>query len=882
MLRHRLLLLAAVVCSSSPHAGAASKTPPPPDEYRVKLRYHIPSARDQHVIHYDAMIKYLKSIGFKYKAGPPSDREDPTKNSLTGTIASQSARKLLGNAHVAAVLLLPPKFEPARPTDPVKVRIDLASGFSLTRQRILADQAAALLETLGFHEAVAYDHRGFTRLVGTLPAGQLDTLLRDLRAQPSGWLVPVVPLKELPAPIRNVSPVLLTEVAPEPAGTPPLRPLPTFQAPQKALEKVSPDLRALVAQADQKRRRPRMEVILAVTPRPTDRAWRHHLEDAAPGLVIEGQLGPLVTVRARVGRVPKLAALAEVAVVRLPRAARPQVVRPGVPAKDDKVLRGMGVQEMGVPHKGVRVAVIDGDFRGFRRLLKQKRLPETTQYIDLTAERNPTLEPDPFPKPAAGLGHGTRCALALARAMAGSGVQLILIRIDPACPYQLQEVARHINGEKYRSENLAHRLAELENDREDLRERSKELAQERKKALDNFSDDPADVAKRKAYFKKQKEFDGEQEDLRDREERYLEIGNDLRSLRGVQIVSSSLVWTDGYPVDGSSPLSRYFNDRPFRAALWFQSAGNTRGQTWAGVFRDGDGNGVMEFAGPNTKLRPGRWTRELNFLGWQPFGKRQELDLPAKAQLKVSMQWREPHDPEFLRRGEDLYRQPLAKLRLVLLRQRDPSGTKLATDDMEEVAATPGYGDRYGLPQRLANEPASATYEQTLELTVPEAGRYALRVEGRVPDSIRPASVPTLPVQRKTWELRPRIFVEVVDNPSRAAGRPVFVDYPTGAGSLGMPADSRQLITVGAADRSKKLERYSASGPALNLDLLVKPNVLVTDPGRWGEEGATAYGTSLATPLAAGLAGRLLFTGTSRSELQKRFLGDRTTVLRVP
>ena len=42
------------------------------------------------------------------------------------------------------------------------------------------------------------------------------------------------------------------------------------------------------------------------------------------------------------------------------------------------------------------------------------------------------------------------------------------------------------------------------------------------------------------------------------------------------------------------------------------------------------------------------------------------------------MQWCEAHDPEFFERGEDLYREPLADLRLLLLRQRDPSGIKLA------------------------------------------------------------------------------------------------------------------------------------------------------------------------------------------------------------
>src|SRR5262249_13225345 len=157
----------------------------------------------------------------------------------------------------------------------------------------------------------------------------------------------------------------------------------------------------------------------------------------------------------------------------------------------------------------------------------------------------------------------------------------------------------------------------------------------------------------------------------------------------------------------------------------------TNGQAWAGLFRDVDGNGVMEFAPPGTPLRPGRWTSELNFLGWQPAAGMSTPDLP-KTRIRVSIQWREPHDPAFLQIGEDYYRQPLADVRLLILRQRDPTGTKLPADEMEVVARSEG------VPLRLDNQPSSGAYEQTVEFTVDNPGRYALRVEGRVPATIRP------------------------------------------------------------------------------------------------------------------------------------------------
>src|SRR5262249_51905203 len=120
-----------------------------------------------------------------------------------------------------------------------------------------------------------------------------------------------------------------------------------------------------------------------------------------------------------------------------------------------------------------------------------------------------------------------------------------------------------------------------------------------------------------------------------------------------------------------------------------------------------------------------------------------------------------------------------------LLRQRDPTGTKLATDDMELVAYS------YGLPQRIDNQPAYATYEQTLDFNVEPAGRYALRIEGRIPGDIRPPTVPSVAGASKQFDLRPRVLLEVLDPESRQLGRAIFLDYPTTEGAVGMPGDSQ-------------------------------------------------------------------------------------------
>ena len=76
-------------------AIAQPPEPPRPTRYSVKLRYYIPSPRDQHVAHYDAMIRHLKAINFEFIPPldelPEENREDRSKNYITGAIDAANA-----------------------------------------------------------------------------------------------------------------------------------------------------------------------------------------------------------------------------------------------------------------------------------------------------------------------------------------------------------------------------------------------------------------------------------------------------------------------------------------------------------------------------------------------------------------------------------------------------------------------------------------------------------------------------------------------------------------------------------------------------------------------------------------------------------------------
>jgi hypothetical protein len=836
--------------------AAEPAAPPPPPAYDVAIRYRINAFGNDRIIQYNEMTRYLKGIGFARDPNedvPENEAEDANASLLRGTVPSGKLTALLAQRHVRAVRALPkgqelPKDKAAR----VRVDLTLAEGLPMDRQRAFAQQVRQVLASFQYIDGVGYDTRCFTRLLGSMPAGQVDALLNDLRRTPAGM--------KQSAPFQNAWPVRLVTVYPQlplPAGRPTPPVVPAGQ------EKLTADLREALANPALAGRPQRLEVILAAAPTlPEDRSWLTPLQ--LPGVTVEGRLGPLVSVAVPdLKTAPALAALPEVAAVRLPRVAQsshqPEGQKKAVPLLD---VSGVAkLHALGHRGRGTRLAVVDSDFRGWDALVKSGQLPDDTRLVDFTRERNPDLQPDPFASVAGALGSGTRCALTVLRA--APEVQLVLVRIDPAAPYMLQEVARAINGDPYRTVALEQRQEQLREERRLLDLRQEALLEERAAAFRDLGPDEGPTKRRAEYKKHQAEYDRDEKAHQERVRRYLQLVKDVAGLKGVRVVTSGLVWNEGYPVDGGSALSRYFDDRPFRAALWFQAAGDTRGQAWAGLFRDADGNGVMEFAPPERPLPAGAWTPELNFLSWQRAGAVPQDELPGGARLRISLQWREAHDGTYARIGEDRYHEPLADLRLVVLYQPDPAGKTRPADDLGVVAQSAG------LPQRLDRGPRSATYEQTVELPVRRPGRYAVRVEGRVPASIEPAGVPTIPAARKFGELRARVFVQTLGG----AGRAVFHDFPTGAGTLGMPADARGVITVGAADGAGKAEPFSAAGPPYGLALLRKPDVLEYDQGE---------GTGPAACFAAGLTAAAHSGGVAFSAWCEALRARPGGVLRVP
>jgi hypothetical protein len=817
------LLILPLVFFPAPAGAAEPKAPPPPKAYHVRIRFGINAHGNARVVPYLAMMKDLRKAGFQRDPAeevPPTEPEDPRFDKMSGSISASGLPALFRIGPIRAVLLWPQGAKlPTGKDERVRADIRLVPGRDPRRQRALHEQTSAVLQTVGFAPAVGYESRGYSRLLGSLPVGQLDVLLDGPDKLPAAADLPLM---------KHGSPVEVATVYP-----PSVMPLPGARPKPVALpegqERIGPGLRALLGGPD---RTVRMEVILAEPTPAAGVTWQAPLLRATSGLSIEDRMGPFVTVSGSAKDALALAKLPQVIGVRLPRQAQsshspPGSVRGG-PARPVELSGLARLHTLGRRGKGTRIAVVDADFSGAQEVIG-KELPADTELIDLTRQRNRNLQPEPYP--AGAKGTGTQCALLVHKA--APEARLTLLRVDPASPGMLYEAARALNGEVYHSPALERTYDALENDRILLDRRRDALARERAAVLGNFDFTEEARKRREQYEKDQAQWDVEWKAFRQHQDRYFRLVRQIMDLKGVDVVASGLVWNEGYPVNGGGPLTRYLEDAPFQN-LWVQAAGDVRGQAWSGLFRDVDGNRVMEFVPAGTPLPAHSWSHELNFLTWQADTGGKTLELPAGARLRFSVQWQEAHDDIFGRVGVDAYREPLAQVRLLLLRQPDPEGKSRPADDLEVVASSAG------VPLRLRQTPAGAVYEQVLEFEVKKPGRYILQIEGRAPESTRPADAPTLPSLEKKGEIHPRLFVNTLAGPGRA----LLGDYATEEGTLGMPADARRAVTVGAADERGVPQEYSAQGPPHGCALLHKPDVVAYDQGE---------GTCRAVFFAAGL-----------------------------
>jgi hypothetical protein len=528
----------------------------------------------------------------------------------------------------------------------------------------------------------------------------------------------------------------------------------------------------------------------------------------------------------------------------------------GKPAPASDVLKASGVDalhRLGYTGAGVKVLVVGSDFTGADKLIG-KGLPKNTQFLDLTTELNPEIVPSPVDSTRAG--NGTAAALALALAAPDS--ELVLVRIDPGAIFQLFGILQVVRREATYSNALRSRLIDISNRTVELTRRKEIVVNEYRLAFEDLADDEATKARRVRAKAALDIVLADQVALTQRIDRFNAYQKDVVSkLIGARVIVNTLEWESGYPLDAMSQLSRTLEQiavalpprvvkraGDLRAAppaplVWIQAASAAGATVWGGPFLDPNSDSSMEFAAPHQPLPPMNWSADMNFLGFQPASGEVTPELPAGAKLRVTMQWREPTDPTFPSVDRPMY--PVV---LRLFRQLDPKGEKIPSDEMAEEARSAGG------PYPLLFTKTYVVFEQVLEFTVKEPGRYALIVaKGYEPEAL-------LPGLKRKIEVHPRIVVETLSG-KPADGRAVFRSYVTQEAGVGIPGDSAGAITIGVPVKGELL------GGGTGLALRGKPDLF--GPDSVDLTGASVHGPGVATGFVGGMAVGLVQAGSAGS-----------------
>lgn len=870
-LRARPLLLMLLVGLAFPAEAAAEvKYPPLPETVQVEFRYRIRAPRDERVRQFRLMQAHLDKLGFNRKRQPGDETDiiDPTAERMAGTIPSKNVFALLDDPRIQTVLFRPTNSNPPDdPLQPVSLRIHIATGYLPADQHRLHRQVVERLQQMGFREAIGYDHHGYTLVRGDLPISNAFRLLKDLRQEPAGWFVPETPASELPLPIRETLPIRAVEVMPDPA----LNPLQPQPIPPNRL-KFTPGLRAVMEDPARLTQPIRIEAVMDEHLDSTEleeirgrlrTGYSRPVTDPGSGLTeivfatLEGGAGNVITIQfPQAGDVERFAAEPGVVLLRLPRptveTADPTTATLTPAAKVLEATRLDAFHQKGYRGQGTKIAIIATEFPGVggtagaEKLAKDLASP--VAFIDLTAEYSREL----LPAPATTGRLSPGMTAARAAHLAAPGAALVLVRVDPASLHQVLSVARFVRGDREFTEAMQSRIAELTIRTERTAEQRTAAAAEYRRAFQNLSDEEAPRLRRERARKAFDAIIAEERTLAAAIRRANDLQAAMRELEGCDVVVNTLVWETGYALDGLSELSRVIDQsfaskalasprtrsatrpQPAPRPLWVQASSPSIGSVWAGSYLDADDNGTMEFATTSVPMPKDEWTRELNFLATRGADGKVATTLPAGAKVRLTVQWRETHDPNGYGGRESVF-----PLTLRVFQQLDPEGKTRASDELQEVARSVGG------PYEVQVEPTYGVYEQLVEFTVPAEGRYCVMMEGQE------IFDPRLPALRRHIEIRPRLFAAFLGN-APVGARPVFASYAPREAGVGIPGDAPASITVGATDEPLGTIPTGLTGGGPGVELLVKPTLLADGSIDVGPGSLSGQGP------AAGFAGGVL------------------------
>jgi len=672
---------------------------------RVKFRIQVYGV--ERIRQVDEMLKFLKATGFTTTDENLFEKlQDESVSSFDGTIQLGKENKCINPRWIYSVTTWPVGSEdPYKSEGPVRIEVEFPQYMQNKKQLEFWEDVKNSLSKIGFINAVSYNPELFTRITGNL----------------IGKTLPIIDTKIFPEALRtagvSVTPFAFPRVVKVHSDWPLVKPRVLEEIKENSLRKMSPAARKKLEGKEQKLEK--WLVILNHQPPGQNEISElfANLNDA----IVEGANGALFEILATPISIKNLAALPSVMFV---TPAETQI-KTDYTIKQNNLLNIFPNEGATQPARNLRgvgapasIAIVGTEFLGWEKAFGE--IQTQSELVDLTQIRDFAMDKMPYEKSLGEVGFHTKRALEIAKIYPGT--KIVLVRIDPAVPTMLDEVAGFANRDLKSSYALLSRYSETDVAKRFLQGDNQFLQSERAFLIDQFGDSPDVVTRREAYKEKKAKWDKENRDLHEKINRILKLREQLMEFKSHKLFIVLENLSSQLPVYQNVALSLFSDESKFKTAAWLMPDSLFERISWRGPFSDSNHNGMMEFR--NSKSND-KWGDERLIIQFEKDGKMFDK-IPQGKKIRVRVRWREGVEWSTATVEGETAPKAKAKLNVLFLLNENPlPGRKLA--------------DQFLVVKETGNDPfcifrnkTFAIFEHLIDLESPIEGQYALAIEGKV------------------------------------------------------------------------------------------------------------------------------------------------------
>ena len=684
-------------------------TPVSVDKVNVRVKFRIQVYGVERLRQVDELLKFLKTTGFTSTDENLFEKlQDETISSFDGTVPIGKESKCINPRWIYSVTSWPVGSEdPYKSEEPVRIEIEFPQYMQAKKQHEFWDDLKTSLFKVGFIDAVSYNPELFTRITGNL----------------IGKSLPIIDTKIFPEALKTagvfVTPFAFPRVVKVHPDWPLVKARVVEDIKENSVRKMSPAARKKLEANDQKLEK----WLLVLNHQPPGQNEINELFSNLNDAVVEGANGALIEILATPASIKNLAALPSVMFV---TTAETQI-KTNYSIKQNNLLNIFSNEGASQPARNLRgvgapasIAIVGTEFLGWEKAFGE--IQTHAELVDLTRTRDFAMEEMPYSKNQENIGFHTKKALEIS--MIYPGTKIVLVRIDPAIPTMLDEVAGFANRDLKASYALLSRYSETDVSKRFLQGLNQYLLSERAFLIDQFGEEPEIVKRREVYKENKAKWDKDNFELHEKINRILKLREQLMEFKSHRLfvvlenVSSQL------PAYNNLALSLFSDDSKFKTAAWLMPDSLFERVSWRGPFSDSNHNGIMEFRNGKSK---DRWHDERIVIQFEKDGK--ILDkIPQGKKIRVRVRWREGVEWSTAMVEGETAPKAKAKLNILLLLNEKPLSGRNLTDQFSIVKET-------GIdPFCIFRSKTFAIFEHLIELDSPIEGVYALAIEGKVPN----------------------------------------------------------------------------------------------------------------------------------------------------